>query len=166
MFSEVQGMTELNDGKSQKIRSAKPYSFTLEEDTTNFGTYVKGGIVSQVKQPKVLKFKPLREALKDPGDFLLSDFSKMLRSSHLLLLTSMSALEREKCKILTQNFSGALPLVPEQYLIPWLPCLGELWDKRLLKHVLENFILFFSSSILTRWSHFLLNLWTPMILNH
>lgn len=73
MFSEVQGMTELNDGKSQKIRSAKPYSFTLEEDTTNFGTYVKGGIVSQVKQPKVLKFKPLREALKDPGDFLLSD---------------------------------------------------------------------------------------------
>ncbi|KAG4113685.1 hypothetical protein ERO13_D13G239500v2, partial [Gossypium hirsutum] len=52
VFSEVQGMTKLNDRKSQKIRSAKPYSFTLEEDTTNFGTYVKGGIVSQVKQPK------------------------------------------------------------------------------------------------------------------
>ncbi|PPD78795.1 hypothetical protein GOBAR_DD24257 [Gossypium barbadense] len=83
VFSEVQGMTKLNDRKSQKIRSANPYSFTLEEDTTNFGTYVKGGIVSQVKQPKVLKFNPLREALKDPGDFLLSDFSKF---DHLPLL--------------------------------------------------------------------------------
>ncbi|EOY34575.1 Ubiquitin-activating enzyme 1 isoform 1 [Theobroma cacao] len=76
VFSEVHGMTELNDGKPRKIKSARPYSFTLEEDTTNFGTYFKGGIVTQVKQPKVLNFKPLREALKDPGDFLLSDFSK------------------------------------------------------------------------------------------
>ncbi|XVE58986.1 hypothetical protein DITRI_Ditri05aG0007800 [Diplodiscus trichospermus] len=76
VFSEVHGMTELNDGKPRNIKSARPYSFTLEEDTTNFGTYIKGGIVTQVKQPKVLNFKPLREALKDPGDFLLSDFSK------------------------------------------------------------------------------------------
>ncbi|XWS53371.1 hypothetical protein CRYUN_Cryun11dG0151800 [Craigia yunnanensis] len=76
IFFEVHGMTELNDGKPRKIKSARPYSFTLEEDTTNFGTYIKGGIVTQVKQPKVLNFKPLREALKDPGDFMLSDFSK------------------------------------------------------------------------------------------
>ncbi|MBA0785151.1 hypothetical protein Gotri_025544 [Gossypium trilobum] len=75
VFSEVHGMTELNDGKPRKIKSARPYSFTLEEDTTKFGTYIKGGIVTQVKQPKVLNFKPLREALKDPGEFLLSDFS-------------------------------------------------------------------------------------------
>ncbi|XP_022732085.1 ubiquitin-activating enzyme E1 1-like isoform X1 [Durio zibethinus] len=79
VFSEVHGMIELNDGKLRKIKNARPYSFTLEEDTTNFGTYIKGGIVTQVKQPKVLNFKPLREALKDPGDFLLSDFSKFDR---------------------------------------------------------------------------------------
>ncbi|XP_052203401.1 ubiquitin-activating enzyme E1 1 isoform X2 [Diospyros lotus] len=76
VFSEIKGMTELNDGKPRKIKSARPYSFTLDEDTTNFGTYEKGGIVTQVKQPKVLKFKPLKEAIKNPGDFLLSDFSK------------------------------------------------------------------------------------------
>ncbi|KAI7990925.1 Ubiquitin-activating enzyme E1 2 [Camellia lanceoleosa] len=76
VFSEIRGMTELNDGKPRKIKSARPYSLILEEDTTNFGSYKKGGIVTQVKQPKVLNFKPLREALKDPGDFLLSDFSK------------------------------------------------------------------------------------------
>ncbi|KAK9176279.1 hypothetical protein WN944_028293 [Citrus x changshan-huyou] len=92
VFSEVHGMTELNDGKPRKIKSARPYSFTLEEDTTNYGTYVKGGIVTQVKQPKVLNFKPLREALEDPGDFLLSDFSKFDRPP--LLHLAFQALDK------------------------------------------------------------------------
>ncbi|XVF20356.1 hypothetical protein REPUB_Repub11eG0191200 [Reevesia pubescens] len=92
IFSEVHGMAELNDGKPRKIKSARPYSFTLEEDTTNFATYAKGGIVTQVKQPKVLNFKPLREALKDPGDFLLSDFSKFDRPP--LLHLAFQALDK------------------------------------------------------------------------
>ncbi|KAK6122144.1 hypothetical protein DH2020_044113 [Rehmannia glutinosa] len=79
VFSEIRGMTELNDGKPRKIKNARPYSFTLDEDTTTFGMYERGGIVTQVKQPKVLNFKPLKEAIKDPGDFLLSDFSKFDR---------------------------------------------------------------------------------------
>ncbi|KAG2690948.1 hypothetical protein I3760_09G214400 [Carya illinoinensis] len=65
-FSEVNGMTELNDGKPRKIKN--------------------------VKQPKVLKFKPLREALKDPGDFLLSDFSKFDRPP--LLHLAFQALDK------------------------------------------------------------------------
>ncbi|KAI8574049.1 hypothetical protein RHMOL_Rhmol01G0324500 [Rhododendron molle] len=92
MFSEIRGMTELNDGKPRKIKNARPYSFTLEEDTTNYGIYERGGIVTQVKQPKILNFKPLREALKDPGDFLLSDFSKFDRPP--LLHLAFQALDR------------------------------------------------------------------------
>lgn len=92
VFSEVHGMTELNDGKPRRIKTARPYSFTLDEDTTNFSRYEKGGIVTQVKQPKVLKFKPLREALKDPGDFLLSDFSKFDRPP--LLHLAFQALDK------------------------------------------------------------------------
>ena len=92
VFSEIRGMTELNDGKPRKIKSARAYSFTLEEDTTNFGAYDRGGIVTQVKQPKVLKFKPLREALNDPGDFLLSDFSKFDRPP--LLHLAFQALDK------------------------------------------------------------------------
>ncbi|XP_062172373.1 ubiquitin-activating enzyme E1 1 isoform X2 [Alnus glutinosa] len=92
VFSEVHGMTELNDGKPRKIKNSRAYSFTLEEDTTNYGAYVKGGIVTQVKQPKVLNFKPLREALADPGDFLLSDFSKFDRPP--LLHLAFQALDK------------------------------------------------------------------------
>ncbi|XP_073140543.1 ubiquitin-activating enzyme E1 1-like isoform X2 [Henckelia pumila] len=79
VFSEIRGMTELNDGKPRKIKTTNPYSFTLDEDTTNFNTYERGGIVTQVKQPEVLNFKTLREAIKDPGDYLLCDFSKFDR---------------------------------------------------------------------------------------
>ncbi|XP_038718475.1 ubiquitin-activating enzyme E1 1-like isoform X2 [Tripterygium wilfordii] len=92
VFSEVHGMTELNDGKPRRIKSARPYSFVLEDDTTNFGQYHKGGIVTQAKQQKVLNFKPLREALKDPGDFLLSDFSKFDRQP--LLHIAFQALDK------------------------------------------------------------------------
>eukprot|EP00898_Chlorokybus_atmophyticus_P002590 jgi/Chlat1/3331/Chrsp222S03397 len=91
VFSEVVGMNELNDKHPRKVKNAKPHSFTLEEDTTGFGQYVRGGIVQQVKQPKVLNFKPLKEAMSDPGEFLLSDFAKMERPP--LLHLGFQALE-------------------------------------------------------------------------
>ncbi|KAE8099133.1 hypothetical protein FH972_017137 [Carpinus fangiana] len=94
VFSEVNGMTELNDGKARKVKNARPYSFNIEEDTTEYSAYAKGGIVTQVKQPKVLNFKPLREALRDPGDFLLSDFSKFDRPP--LLHLAFQALDKFK----------------------------------------------------------------------
>ncbi|ONK61827.1 uncharacterized protein A4U43_C08F34000 [Asparagus officinalis] len=97
VFSEVEGMVELNDGKPRKIKVARPFSFTLEEDTTQFGAYIKGGIVTQVKQPKILRFKPLRDALKEPGEFLLSDFSKLDRPPMLhLAFQSLDAFRNEQ----------------------------------------------------------------------
>ncbi|KAL3617469.1 E1 ubiquitin-activating protein [Castilleja foliolosa] len=92
VFSEVRGMSELNDAKPRKVKNARPYSFTVEEDTTNFAAYEGGGIVTQVKEPKVLNFKPLRQAIKDPGDFLLSDFSKFDRPP--LLHLAFQALDK------------------------------------------------------------------------
>ncbi|KAM7532024.1 hypothetical protein LguiB_035434 [Lonicera macranthoides] len=92
VFSEVHGMKELSDGKPRKVKNARPYSFSIEEDTTKYGAYEKGGIVTQVKQPKVLNFKPLSEAIKDPGEFLLSDFSKFDRPP--LLHLAFQALDK------------------------------------------------------------------------
>ncbi|KAL8154242.1 hypothetical protein V2J09_012002 [Rumex salicifolius] len=97
VFSEVRGMTELNDGKPRKIINARPYSFALEEDTTNYGAYDRGGIVTQVKQPKELNFKSLSVALKEPGDFLLSDFSKFDRPQ--LLHLAFQALDRFRTEV-------------------------------------------------------------------
>ncbi|KAF3448053.1 hypothetical protein FNV43_RR08761 [Rhamnella rubrinervis] len=105
VFSEVHGMTELNDGRPRKIKNARPYSFTIDEDSTNYGAYQKGGIVTQVKQPKVLNFKPLREALEDPGDFLLSDFSKFDRPP--LLHLAFQALDKFRQELGRFPISGS-----------------------------------------------------------
>uniref|UniRef100_A0A0E0LQ45 E1 ubiquitin-activating enzyme n=1 Tax=Oryza punctata TaxID=4537 RepID=A0A0E0LQ45_ORYPU len=94
VFSEVHGMVELNDGKPRKVKNARPFSFCIEEDTTKYGMYTKGGIVTQVKEPKILRFKSLRDAMRDPGDFLLSDFSKFERSPVLHL--AFQALDKFK----------------------------------------------------------------------
>ncbi|CDP05345.1 unnamed protein product [Coffea canephora] len=45
VFSEIKGMTELNDGKPRKKKNTRPYSFILEEDTTNFSPYERGGVL-------------------------------------------------------------------------------------------------------------------------
>ena len=79
VFSEVEGMTELNSMAPVKVLSAKAHSLELEVDSTAFGAYVKGGIVTQVKQPKTLHFKSLAESVDAPGEFLVSDFSKFER---------------------------------------------------------------------------------------
>jgi len=67
------------------LAQVQAHTFELEEDTTSYGDYVKGGIVTEHKEHKTLDFKPLAQALDDPGEFLLSDFAKMERPGILHL---------------------------------------------------------------------------------
>lgn len=53
-FSEVKGMTEIN-GKEYKIKVTGPCQFSIG-DTTAFSDYVNGGVITEVKQPKVVSF--------------------------------------------------------------------------------------------------------------
>ncbi|XP_075220974.1 ubiquitin-like activating enzyme 1 [Lycorma delicatula] len=73
-FSEVQGMVELNNCEPKKIKVLGTYTFSIG-DTSSFSDYSHGGIVTQVKMPKKLHFKPLKESIKNP-EFLISDFAK------------------------------------------------------------------------------------------
>ena len=73
-FSEIQGMVELNGCEPKKIKVLGPYTFSIG-DTTKYGEYQQGGIVTQVKMPKNLRFAPLQEALKKP-EYVITDFGK------------------------------------------------------------------------------------------
>ncbi|NP_001080185.1 ubiquitin-activating enzyme E1 [Xenopus laevis] len=73
-FTEVRGMTELNGCEPVEIKVLGPYTFSIC-DTSSFSDYIRGGIVSQVKMPKKISFKPLREALQE-ADILITDFAK------------------------------------------------------------------------------------------
>jgi len=50
-FREVEGMTEINSQKPMKIKSATPFTFTLECDSTGFSDYVRQGVAENVKVP-------------------------------------------------------------------------------------------------------------------
>jgi len=80
-FTEVQGMTELNACEPRKISVKGPYTFTIG-DTSNLGAYKTGGIFTQVKMPKIIDFKSLRESLKSP-EFFITDFAKFDRPTTL-----------------------------------------------------------------------------------
>lgn len=82
-FSEVKGMTELNGCAPRKIKVLGPYTFSIG-DTSSFSEYVRGGIVTQVKVPKIVHFKSMRESINQPEHFI-TDFAKFDRPSQLHL---------------------------------------------------------------------------------
>lgn len=73
-FHEVKGMTELNECEPRKVKVLGPYTFSIG-DTSKFSAYTRGGLVEQVKQPKTVNFKSLRESLDAP-EMLITDFAK------------------------------------------------------------------------------------------
>lgn len=80
-FKEVEGMPKLNESdKPFKIEVLGPYAFKISIDES-YGTYVKGGIYTQVKMPKTLKFEKLTDQLKRP-EFCISDFAKFDRPNN------------------------------------------------------------------------------------
>ncbi|VVC39184.1 Ubiquitin-activating enzyme, catalytic cysteine domain,THIF-type NAD/FAD binding fold,Ubiquitin-activating [Cinara cedri] len=82
-FREVKGMTEINGCEPKKITVLGPYKFSIG-DTTSYSDYIEGGIATQVKMPKKLNFKSLKDSLDEP-EYLISDFGKFDRPTQLHL---------------------------------------------------------------------------------
>ncbi|KAJ3012816.1 SPS-sensor component ptr3 [Thoreauomyces humboldtii] len=99
-FTEVVGMPELNGIAPRKVEVTGPYTFKIGE-TSGFGAYASGGMFTQVKMPKTLQFKSLKESLANP-DFLITDFAKFDRPAQLHL--GFQALDA-----FAAAHSGALP---------------------------------------------------------
>jgi ubiquitin-activating enzyme E1 len=59
-FKEIVGMTELNDTPPRPIRVLSSKSFSIE-DTSKFSQYISGGIIEQVKIPKPIFHRSLKE---------------------------------------------------------------------------------------------------------
>eukprot|EP00795_Rhopilema_esculentum_P000847 gene847-10594_t len=98
-FAEVKGMKELNGCEPRKIKVLGPYTFSIG-DTTGLSEYLSGGIVTEVKMPKIMKFKSFREALEEP-EFFIADYAKFDRPGQLHI--AYQALQAFKSK------NGTLP---------------------------------------------------------
>lgn len=80
-FSEIKGMDALNGCEPRKITTKGPYTFTIG-DTSGLGEYKSGGLFTQVKMPKILHFKSLKDTLTQP-EFFITDFAKWDRPATL-----------------------------------------------------------------------------------
>lgn len=72
----TRSLTMLLHHPAAPVSPVQAHTFELDLDTAKFGEYLRGGIVTQHKEHKKLSFRPLSEALENPGELLLSDFSK------------------------------------------------------------------------------------------
>ncbi|KAI0394351.1 putative ubiquitin-protein ligase [Xylariaceae sp. FL0594] len=82
-FSEIEGMEALNNAEPRKVTVKGPYTFSIG-DVSGLGQYKRGGLYQQVKQPAVIDFKTISEALREP-EFVQSDFAKFDRPQLLHL---------------------------------------------------------------------------------
>lgn len=80
-FTEIEGLEALNGCEPRKITVKGPYTFSIG-DVSGLGQYQRGGLFQQVKMPKILDFKSISTALKDP-EFVISDFAKFDRPQQL-----------------------------------------------------------------------------------
>lgn len=81
-FSEVDGL-DINNEQLFKVEALGPFAFRIG-DVTQYGTYKKGGVYTQVKVPQKMSFQPLSEQLINP-EFLIADFAKFDRPAQLHL---------------------------------------------------------------------------------
>ncbi|CAM9515783.1 unnamed protein product [Ascophyllum nodosum] len=81
-FNSIQGMPEL-EGREFSITEKGPFSFEIDCDTSDFGTFVSGYVnqarYCDVKKPATISFRPLVEALASPEPFMETDFAKIGR---------------------------------------------------------------------------------------
>lgn len=99
-FTEVQGMEGLNNSTPRKITVKGPYTFSIGS-VSSLGLYKRGGLYTQVKEPKKINFQSLTRQLQDPTLFI-SDFAKFDRP--LQLHIGFQALHQ-----FSQNHGGDLP---------------------------------------------------------
>ena len=66
IISDIKGMEELNSPNPKEFIKKNKNSFYVKEDTTNYGKYIKGGIVKQYKKPINIAYKSLKERMEIP----------------------------------------------------------------------------------------------------
>ncbi|KAL2631033.1 hypothetical protein R1flu_015719 [Riccia fluitans] len=124
VLSGIKGMEELNREAPFTVSVSGTSSFTIPEDTRNFGRHLSGGYFYKIKQRKLVHFRSLEEALYSPK-FCLSDPAKADRNPHLhVAFQAISEFERRKCGEACVSVGGSQVIEEEV-----LEYARELWEQ-------------------------------------
>lgn len=72
-ISEIKGMNQLMNNNIKKIIKSNTNSFEIEENSINYDDYIEGGIVEEIRNPKLINFKNFKTSLEDP--LIIDEFS-------------------------------------------------------------------------------------------
>ena len=67
LLKEIEGISQLMDGKERKIKNYSIDKFTIDEDSSNYEDYIRGGIVEQIIENQIICYKSLEEMLNLPN---------------------------------------------------------------------------------------------------
>ncbi|CAM6094398.1 unnamed protein product [Calypogeia fissa] len=129
IFSGVKGMEELNRAEPYTVTVTGNTSFTIMEDSRNFGRYLSGGYFHKVKQQKGFDFLPLETALLLPK-FCICDPVKASRNLHLhVAFQAISEYERRRSGGMASLTAGLGCSIREEEVVDVIRLAKELWDR-------------------------------------
>jgi ubiquitin-activating enzyme E1 len=89
VLKEVEGMTEINDTEPLEVIDTTKDTITLKLDSTNFGDYLRQGVIENIKVPQKVSYHPWSESYINPvassryGMLETPDLAKFGRSEQL-----------------------------------------------------------------------------------
>jgi ubiquitin-activating enzyme E1 len=66
IFKEIKGINQLLDGKKRKVKNCEDNKFEIEEDSSNYEDYIRGGVVEEIVENIIIKNKQIEEMLNFP----------------------------------------------------------------------------------------------------
>eukprot|EP00388_Colpodella_angusta_P007581 GDKJ01021329.1.p1 GENE.GDKJ01021329.1~~GDKJ01021329.1.p1 ORF type:complete len:1075 (-),score=296.33 GDKJ01021329.1:141-3365(-) len=119
---EIEGPTQLNHNGPYQITVNGTHSFSIPVDCTGMPAYVTNGIVSFVKVPKVVSYRPLSTVVKTPvapNEYSLPDIdmAKWGRSHHLHI--AIQALQKWR------STNGSLPLPRDDQVVKEIMAIAD-----------------------------------------
>ena len=153
VFSNIEGMTELNNKDPIEIKKKDKYSFYIG-DTSKFNKYVKGGLVKEKDIPIKMKYEGIEKMLTIPynkkGDilsFVLEDEGRI--TPELLYMVLIEIIEhfqkKETSKIfmndnineyldIIENIKNNIAMKKEEY---WVKNIEQI-DENIIKNICLN----------------------------
>ncbi len=87
LLKEINGISQLLDGKKRKIKNCSADKFTIDEDSSNYEDYIRGGIVEQIIENHVINYKSLEEMLNLPNQCEFVNNAEIEINMHLAFLS-------------------------------------------------------------------------------
>ena len=67
MLKDIKGISQLLDGKKRQIKKSWPDKFEIDEDSTNYEDFIRGGMVEEILENEIIHYKRFEEMLNSPN---------------------------------------------------------------------------------------------------